>query len=127
MIEIKEVHNKRVAKKKIWEPNRLIVITRNPQCELCGAKGEHVHHKDNNRTNHDLFNLMVLCSVCHSYLHRRKKSRYSVTVRELAEKYSLSCSATSERLKKGVPLTFPKNMWSTKYTFKKQDYRRWIG
>ena len=107
---------------KVLKINRLIILMSNPQCELCGAEGKHVHHKNKNKADHNLSNLMVVCPMCHTSLH----NKYS-RVKEKAERYNLSYSATMARLHKGVPLTFPKNMWSTKYTFKKQDYRRWTG
>lgn len=44
------------------------------KCEICGYC-EHpeilgVHHKDKNRKNNDLSNLIVVCPNCHSLLHR---------------------------------------------------------
>ena len=49
------------------------------KCELCGASewmGEPIvlelHHKDFNHHNSQLDNLQILCSNCHSYIHRYK-------------------------------------------------------
>lgn len=39
-------------------------------CELCGDKGYlEVHHKDTNRRNNDLDNLIKVCESCHELLH----------------------------------------------------------
>lgn len=50
------------------------------KCEMCGRTewfGKPIvlelHHKDFNHHNTDLENLQILCSNCHSYLHRYKE------------------------------------------------------
>ncbi len=43
-----------------------------PICELCGIKDERVllvHHRDENRTNNDIKNLVCLCYNCHHLVH----------------------------------------------------------
>lgn len=45
------------------------------QCEMCGYNAHPeilgIHHKDENRKNNDLSNLIVLCPNCHSLQHRK--------------------------------------------------------
>jgi len=48
------------------------------RCQLCGKpqlyeryRGLHIHHKDKNRKNNSLDNLIVLCRSCHSKQHAR--------------------------------------------------------
>lgn len=39
-------------------------------CQICGdTKNLHVHHKDRNKHNDSLDNLLVVCSQCHSSIH----------------------------------------------------------
>ena len=40
------------------------------ECENCGAVDDiEVHHRDKNRCNNDLDNLVVLCHDCHQTVH----------------------------------------------------------
>jgi len=40
------------------------------ECENCGSREEiEVHHRDKNRCNNELGNLIVLCSDCHNTVH----------------------------------------------------------
>lgn len=46
-----------------------------PKCVICDESDEdvlEVHHLDNNHSNNDLDNLIILCSNHHKKLHRRK-------------------------------------------------------
>lgn len=57
---------------KLFKKNKLLKIKNNgKKCEMCGKFGNHVHHKDFSRNNHNIENLMVLCPQCHRQLHRR--------------------------------------------------------
>jgi hypothetical protein len=39
-------------------------------CEICGdSKNLHTHHKDKNKHNDSLENLMVVCRQCHNSIH----------------------------------------------------------
>lgn len=42
------------------------------KCAICANFNiqNHVHHIDNNHFNNDAFNLAVLCSPCHKFLHK---------------------------------------------------------
>lgn len=42
-------------------------------CEQCHAKGQVVHHKDENPRNNDLSNLERLCRACHARHHGRER------------------------------------------------------
>jgi len=40
------------------------------KCAICGSmKNLNVHHKDKNRYNNDLSNLITVCSICHGGIH----------------------------------------------------------
>lgn len=42
------------------------------ECAVCGKKeGLHIHHKDENPSNNQINNLVVLCGVCHKKTHMR--------------------------------------------------------
>jgi len=44
----------------------------NNECAVCGAKeGLHIHHKDENPSNNQINNLIVLCGVCHKKVHMK--------------------------------------------------------
>jgi len=40
-----------------------------PDCEICGKKGEQVHHRDFKTTDHNPKNLQTLCRKCHKKVH----------------------------------------------------------
>lgn len=43
-------------------------------CAMCGDKGKlWVHHKDGNRNNNEINNLMTICPSCHLYIHKPNK------------------------------------------------------
>ena len=46
-------------------------------CEICGTTEGRLdtHHKDHNKSNNDLNNLMVLCAACHTRLHQEERSQ----------------------------------------------------
>lgn len=53
----------------------------NFKCQICHFVPEtdqqkryiHVHHIDKTKTNHALWNLLVVCQLCHSKLHKEDK------------------------------------------------------
>lgn len=61
----------------IW---RVIALHyKKPVCESCGEDVSgirfHVHHRDENRKNNNLENLMISCVRCHNFiLHQRKRN-----------------------------------------------------
>lgn len=44
---------------------------RNEECELCGKSNKRIiiHHKDKNRKNNEIINLMAICDKCHVKIH----------------------------------------------------------
>jgi len=38
-------------------------------CEICKKKADVIHHIDGTKTNHELNNLIILCSACHGVVH----------------------------------------------------------
>jgi len=66
------------------------------RCEICGSdKNLEIHHKDGNRRNNSLNNLMVVCRSCHRKIDNRIKNIKNKTgkpylkYKELYEKYRL--------------------------------------
>lgn len=46
------------------------------ECQICGSNFKLCcHHKDGNRKNNNLLNLMLVCHSCHEYLHQRRRNR----------------------------------------------------
>jgi hypothetical protein len=42
------------------------------ECVVCGSENALVHHKDKDRTNNNIDNLVVLCRPCHARLHNHQ-------------------------------------------------------
>lgn len=89
--EIKKIKDKEIkrkvrelAEKKLYgrirtkrkalsdEEKEMIFDKFNNECVVCGKKeGLHIHHKDENSSNNQISNLVVLCGVCHKKTHMR--------------------------------------------------------
>jgi predicted HNH restriction endonuclease len=45
------------------------------KCNICGYEEVKdilgVHHKDGNRKNNEIKNLMIVCPLCHSLIHHK--------------------------------------------------------
>jgi hypothetical protein len=65
------------SKSRLCKVARKIYIENfgDPICEQCGAKNADVHHRDENRKNRSIENLIALCRSCHTAHHNRKTSR----------------------------------------------------
>lgn len=61
----------------LMKRNRLIRLELNPICQHCGSEPSvMVHHIDFTKTNHDVDNLLALCSAkCHKYYHMKSTNR----------------------------------------------------
>jgi hypothetical protein len=54
--------------------SKRIILEVKKLCEYCGTnKNLEIHHKDKNRDNNQLSNLILLCRSCHSKQHRGKE------------------------------------------------------
>jgi hypothetical protein len=57
-----------------YPQQRLIALKRDDwTCVQCGEPAKHVHHKDENKSNPDLPNLVSLCVSCHHKIHKRNR------------------------------------------------------
>ncbi len=66
--------------RRISRAYRLLV----QNCEMCGLPGYDVHHKDFDKLNNDIKNLMLLCRKCHRKVHPLRAIRSG-------EKTGISC------------------------------------
>ena len=85
---------------------RIKVLKRSKgECEICGNFAKIVQHKDGDKSNHDVDNLIALCNKCHSPLHAEdciplltKRGRpttkynmlYGLTLREIGNLFGVS-------------------------------------
>ena len=95
----------------IMQNNRIELLKKTKgKCELCGERGGNIHHLDNSSINHDLKNLILVCSKCHSFLHAKfdKDGRqinikvntkyirkYGMTLKEIGKKFGVTKQAVS--------------------------------
>jgi len=69
---------------------RLIILMEKPKCERCGKKATEIHHKDENKSNHGLSNLMAICHPCHMRFNSKYYRRYGLTLEEITKKLSFT-------------------------------------
>jgi 5-methylcytosine-specific restriction endonuclease McrA len=51
------------------------------KCALCGASikhGGHIHHKDRDKTNNSLSNLIAVCAKCHHKITPTRKPKSKI-------------------------------------------------
>jgi len=46
------------------------------KCTLCSDKATLLHHKDKNKSNNAIDNLVPLCTSCHSILHNKERNSF---------------------------------------------------
>jgi hypothetical protein len=49
----------------LMKKNRLIILLHHPKCEICSKLATQVHHKNSDKSDHRLSNLMAVCHKCH--------------------------------------------------------------
>lgn len=59
----------------IWRKNRLIILMKNPTCEKCNKPATDVHHRNKNKSDQRLKNLMACCHKCHLQFHKKEMGR----------------------------------------------------
>ncbi len=63
------------------------------RCEICNSRADRIHHIDENKRNHNIENLLAVCSKCHGVLHRGKeksskyKQIYGLNLQEMVNKF----------------------------------------
>ena len=62
--------------------NRFIKLQQTKgMCEICGNRACKIHHKDENKSNHEMTNLAIVCNQCHGLLHKGEKRNTSIYIR----------------------------------------------
>lgn len=97
----------------LMKKNRLIILLNNPKCEICGKQATEVHHRNGNKADHRLKNLMASCHSCNAKIHfapinTKYRRLYGMTLKELGKKYKLSLYCIWQRLRLSIPLNTPK-------------------
>ena len=50
------------------------LVSNNTVCSYCNNKAQTIHHKDENRDNNTISNLLPLCHECHEEIPHTKRS-----------------------------------------------------
>jgi len=74
----------------LMKKNRLIILMHNPKCEYCGKKATQIHHKDENKANHKLSNLVPTCHKCNVRQSSKFYKRFGYTLTEITEKLNFT-------------------------------------
>jgi 5-methylcytosine-specific restriction endonuclease McrA len=70
----KKIYGKVKAKRKFLtnDEKEMVFGKFNNECAVCGkTEGLHIHHKDEDSSNNQVNNLVVLCGVCHKKTHMK--------------------------------------------------------
>jgi len=92
-------------------------LGRSTNCKHCGKKGRVLHHKNGNKSDQRLENLVVLCGSCHTNWHYKNGdfSNYTIhrgkSVKEWAKIKGMSYNGILMRLKKHGSV----GKWGTKF------------
>lgn len=97
----------------LLKKHRLIILTRHSKCEKCGKFATDVHHRNLDKSDHRLRNLMPSCRSCNVKLkHKPNTSKYrrfyGYTLIEMSKRFNLGEAGIRNRLIKGIPLDLPK-------------------
>ena len=76
----------------LMKKNRLFILIHHPKCEYCGKFATEIHHKDEDKTNHNLSNLMAICCKCHRCHHSKFYKKFGYTLRGITQKLGRSMS-----------------------------------
>ncbi len=84
------------------------------RCEICGETARHIHHIDEDKSNHILDNLLVVCTNCHGAIHSGENSShrgphgtskykrlYGYSIKEMATIIGCSTAWIYSRMKTG--------------------------
>jgi len=93
---------------------RLIILMQNPKCEMCGKPAVEIHHKNGNKADHRLKNLMASCRSCNAKIrfkpNRSKYYRlYGCSLSEIAKKHQVSYGTLYYRINNNIPLDLPRD------------------
>jgi hypothetical protein len=60
-------------RQKYLVKQRFLVLQRaRGLCEICGNKAFYIHHLDADKSNHELTNLVAVCTSCHGVIHSNR-------------------------------------------------------
>ena len=79
----------------LMKKNRLIILMNNPKCEVCGKTATCIHHRNGDKSDHRLENLMPSCHRCNARIrfgpNNTKYSRlYGLRLHEMTKKFGHS-------------------------------------
>lgn len=79
-------------------------------CEICGQPAYKIHHVDEDKSNHNIENLMVVCNECHGKIHsgtpRGNYKKRSFKLVDIAKECNTTpCNVTRCLVKGFIPKT----------------------
>ena len=72
----------------LMKKRRLIILINNPKCVYCGKPATQIHHKDEDKSNHDLSNLVPTCQCCNIKQSSKFYKKFGYTLKEITERLS---------------------------------------
>lgn len=105
----------------LMKKNRLIILLHNPKCEMCDKPAIEVHHRNGDKSDHRLSNLMPSCRSCNGGIRFRPnrspfkyRKVYGMTLIELSEKFNCSMKTIRRRIKYKIPFNSPVHSYNYK-------------
>jgi len=76
----------------LMKKNRIVVLNKHPYCEKCGIKATEVHHRNGNKADHRIENLMPSCHRCNckirfTPLKNKNSEIYGINLKEMVRKF----------------------------------------
>jgi len=88
----------------LLKKNRLLILKKSKgKCEICGKKARVVHHIDGSRDNHEIDNLVAVCTSCHWALHKKELNSNKRNTSKYVRKYGMTLEEMSKKLGISIP------------------------
>jgi len=91
----------------LMKKQRLIILMNNHECEICGKPATEIHHKNGNKADHRLSNLVAICHKCNLGIRFRPNNtpfyqKYKMSSYQMAKRLNISYSILYRLRKQNV-------------------------